>query len=82
MANYFIYGGLITILVALIFALIAAIIGWKAQGWKIMNRSIYRRLIDPNYKMPKAMKPYLVIAAITFVVGAIILGIGFEKALN
>lgn len=82
MANFFLYGGLGLILVAIILALIAAIIGCKIQDWKFPDIILPRRFIGPPLKIPRNMRMLLKISCIILIIGGIILGIGFWIALK
>ncbi len=82
MANLFLYGGLGVVLLALLLALIAAIIGCQIQGWKFPDIMLPRRFVGPPLKLPHSMKVLLKLAVMVLVVGAILLGIGFWIALN
>ncbi len=82
MVNILIYGGLGLILVAVVLALIAAIIGCQMQGWKFTGMMWTRRFIDPSIKMPRSMKMLLRWAVIILLIGAIILCIGIYFGLK
>lgn len=82
MADVFLYGGLGVILVAIILALIAAIIGCQIQGWKFPDIMLPRRFIGPPLKIPRSMKLLLLSSVIILLIGGIILGIGFMIALK
>ncbi len=82
MANIFLYGGLGIILVAIILALIAAIIGCRIQGWKFPDIMLPRKFIGPPLKLPRSMKCLLRLSVIILVIGVIILVIGFYLALE
>ncbi len=82
MADILLYGGLGIILIAILLALAAAIIGCKIQGWKFPDIMLPRRFIGPTLKLPSSMKRLLRLSVVVFVIGSIVLGAGFWIALK